>query len=117
MPRPKLRAYPVYTVVAEKYQAMVSLGIANTRMKDYFDLWILARHATIDRTILSQAIHATFERRGTPIPIATPLGLSPVFAADPAKPQQWKAFLSKNKLTAPELLEVVVLLQGLVGIA
>jgi predicted nucleotidyltransferase component of viral defense system len=116
MPRPTLRAYPVYTVVAEKYQAIVNLGIANTRMKDYFDLWILARHATIDRTILNQAIQATFERRGTPIPTDMLLGLSAVFAADPAKQQQWKAFLSKNKLKAPELLEVVVVLQGLVGI-
>jgi predicted nucleotidyltransferase component of viral defense system len=117
MPRPALRAYPVYTVVAEKYQAMVSLGIANTRMKDYFDLWILALHATIDRTVLGEAIQATFERRGTPIPFDAPLGLSAGFAADPMKQQQWKAFLFKNKLKAPELGEVVVVLQGLVGIA
>jgi hypothetical protein len=117
MPQPMLRAYPVYTVIAEKYQAMVSLGVANTRMQDYFDLWVLARYASIDRKILSQAIHATFARRGTPIPIDTPLGLSAAFAADPAKQQQWKAFLAKNKLDAPELLEVVVVLQGLVGIA
>lgn len=94
MPQPTLRAYPVYTVVAEKYQAMVSLGIANTRMKDYFDLWILAQHATFDRTILAEAIRATFERRGTPIQIEAPLGLSAVFAADLKKQQQWKAFLS-----------------------
>lgn len=116
MPRPALRAYPVYTVVAEKYEAMVSLSIANTRMKDYFDLWILALHATIDRTILRQAIQATFERRRTPVPIDTPLGLSAVFAADPTKRQQWKAFLAKNKLDAPDLGEVVVVLQRLVGI-
>jgi hypothetical protein len=117
MPRPALLAYPVYTVVAEKYQAMVSLGIANTRMKDYFDLWILALHGTIDRTMLGQAIQATFERRGPSVPVGAPLGLSAVFAADPMKQQQWKAFLSKNKLKAPELGEVVVVLQGLVGIA
>ncbi len=117
MPPPILRAYPVYTVVAEKYQAMVVLGIANTRMKDYFDLWVLARHATIDRTILHRAIQATFARRDTPIPADTPLGLSAAFAADPLKQQQWKAFLSKNKLNAPELAEVVVVLQRLVGIA
>lgn len=116
MPQPMLRAYPVYTVVAEKYQAMVSLGIANTRMKDYFDLWILARHATIDRAILDQAVQATFARRGTTIPVVTPLGLSLTFAADPMKQKQWRAFLSKSKLTAPELGEVVVALQRLVGI-
>lgn len=117
MPPPTLRAYPVYTVVAEKYQAMVNLGIANTRMKDYFDLWILARHAAIDQAILGSAIQATFERRGTPIPVDTPLGLSATFAADPVKQRQWKAFLSKNKLNAPELVEVIVVLQGMVGIA
>lgn len=117
MPQPTLRAYPVYTVIAEKYQAMVSLGIANTRMKDYFDLWILAQHATIDRTILTAAIQATFGRRGTPIPVAPPLGLSAVFAADPIKRQQWQAFLSKSGLKAPDLAEVVDVLHGLVGIA
>ncbi|PWF49321.1 nucleotidyl transferase AbiEii/AbiGii toxin family protein [Massilia glaciei] len=117
MPAPQLRAYPVYTVVAEKYQAMVSLGIANTRMKDYFDLWILALHASIDRAILNEAIKATFERRGTPIPIDTPLGLSATFATDQMKQQQWKAFLSKNKLKAPDLVEVVEVLVGLVGVA
>ena len=117
MPQPALRAYPVYTVVAEKYQAMVSLGIANTRMKDYFDLWILARHATMDRTILRNAIQATFTRRATPIPVETPLALSAKFAADTMKEQQWKAFLSKNRLQAPELGEVVVVLQQLVGVA
>jgi hypothetical protein len=69
LPQPTLRAYPMYTVVAEKYQATVSLGIANTRMKDYFDLWILAQHAEIDRNVLTQAIAATFERRGTLLPV------------------------------------------------
>jgi predicted nucleotidyltransferase component of viral defense system len=117
MPPPALRAYPVYTVVAEKYQAMVSLGIANTRMKDYFDLWILAQQATIDRTILDKAIQATFERRDTPIPVNAPLGLSAEFAEDSIKQRQWKAFLSKNRLKAPDLVEVVVVLQRLVGIA
>ncbi|MES3022920.1 MAG: nucleotidyl transferase AbiEii/AbiGii toxin family protein [Pseudomonadota bacterium] len=115
MPAPQLRAYPVYTVVAEKYQAMVSLGIANTRMKDYFDLWILALHASIDSVILKEAIKATFERRGTPIPVNAPLGLSATFASDQRKQQQWKAFLSKNKLKAPDLAEVVVVLVRLVG--
>jgi len=117
MPAPALRAYPVYTVVAEKYQAMVSLGLANTRMKDYFDLWILARHAMLDRAILNEAITATFDRRGTPIPVDAPAGLSADFSADPMKQQQWKAFLSKNRLEAPDLVEIVELLRGLVGVA
>lgn len=116
MPAATLRAYPMYTVIAEKYQAMVSLGIANTRMKDYFDLWILAQHAAIDRTILAQAITATFERRQTPVPVALPLGLSDTFATDPMKRQQWNAFLSKNRLSAPDLAQVVEILRSLVDV-
>lgn len=116
MPPATLRAYPVYTVVAEKYQAIVVLGLANTRMKDYFDLWFLARHAMIDRATLAQAIQATFERRKTPVPKIVPLGLSLRFATDPVKLQQWKAFLSKNKLSAADLAEVVDILRGLVGV-
>ncbi len=116
MPQPTLRAYPVYTVVAEKYQAMVSLGMANTRMKDYFDLWILAQHATIDHAILLKAIDATFARRNTPLPAGTPIGLSLAFGADMVKQQQWNAFLSKNKLVAPDLTIVVTVLQRLLDI-
>lgn len=116
MPPAKLRAYPVYTVVAEKYQAIVVLGMANTRMKDYFDLWFLARHAKIDRTTLAEAIKATFDRRKTSVPTSVPLGLSTAFAADPVKRQQWNAFLSKNKLSAADLMEVIDILRGLVGV-
>lgn len=107
MARPVMRAYPTYTVVAEKYQAMVSLGMANTRLKDYFDLWVLAKHITFDPDVLQQAIAATFARRGTPIPEELPLGLSDAFAQDSSKIQQWKAFLGKNKLQAPPLDERV----------
>lgn len=116
LPRPSLRAYPVYTVVAEKYQAMVSLGIANTRMKDYFDLWILARHTEFDSKVLTQAIAATFLRRNTPVPVVAPFGMSAAFAVDPTKRQQWNAFLSKNKLVAPDLIEVISCLQALIGV-
>lgn len=116
LPKPSLRAYPIYTVVAEKYQAMASLGIANTRMKDYFDLWILANHAEFDPALLAQAIAATFERRGTVLPVNAPLGLSEVFSGDITKQQQWKAFLSKNKLEAPDLSAVIATLQKLLKI-
>ncbi|MCK9515846.1 MAG: nucleotidyl transferase AbiEii/AbiGii toxin family protein [Ottowia sp.] len=68
MPAPKLRAYPRYTVIAEKLEALVALGIANSRMKDYFDLWILSRYTDFDGDLLCKAIHATFERRRTPLP-------------------------------------------------
>lgn len=103
MSAPVLRVYPAYTVVAEKYHAMVSLGIVNTRLKDYFDLWFLARHFAFDPALLQDAIAATFARRSTPLPQHLPLGLSDAFAQDATKAQQWKAFLRKNKLQAPAL--------------
>lgn len=113
---PSLRAYPVYTVIAEKYEAIVSLGMANTRLKDYFDLWFLATYAEIDEAILRQAVQATFARRGTEVPQAAPLGLSDAFAASPIKQQQWRAFLSKSKLMAPDLVEVIAELRRLLGL-
>lgn len=107
MAAPVLRVYPTYTVVAEKYQAMVSLGMVNTRLKDYFDLWVLAKHLPFDPIILQKAIAATFMRRGTPMPQELPLGLSDAFTQDSTKIAQWKAFLGKNKLQAPPLDELV----------
>jgi hypothetical protein len=86
---------------------MVSLGMVNTRLKDYFDLWVLATHVPFDPSILQEAITATFMRRGTPMPQELPLGLSDAFTQDGTKIQQWKAFLSKNKLQAPPLDELV----------
>jgi hypothetical protein len=113
---PTLRAYPVYTVIAEKYQAIVSLGMANTRMKDYFDLWFLACYAEINPALLYQAITATFQRRKTPLPTVAPMGLTSTFGEDPAKQQQWRAFLSKSKLVAPNLAEVIPRLRKLCGL-
>jgi predicted nucleotidyltransferase component of viral defense system len=94
-PKPKMRAYPVETVVAEKLQALVSLGIANSRMKDFFDLWHIARKTGFDGLKLSSAIQGTFERRRTPIPIETPVGLSEEFSGNPMKQTQWRAFCRK----------------------
>lgn len=105
---PTLSAYPRYTVVAEKFEALTSLGMANSRMKDYFDLWILARHSDFDGKTLSEAIHATFTRRQTAIPPETPLGLTMEFAQDAQKQTQWQAFLRKNALKAPALRNIVL---------
>jgi predicted nucleotidyltransferase component of viral defense system len=111
MPQPYLRVYPQYAVIAEKLEAIATLGMLNTRMKDYFDLWVLARHAEFDRDILERAIHATFERRGTAIPTALPFGLSDEFAHDENKIQQWRAFQRKNRLDSVPLSEVVTVLR------
>ena len=112
-PAPRLRAYPRETVVAEKFQAMVAMGIANSRMKDFYDVWTLAQQFEFDGTLLSSAIRATFERRQTPIPNSPPLALTPDFASDPSKATQWKAFVKKGKLieSPPPFNDVVRLLQ------
>ena len=111
-PAPLLRAYPRETVVAEKFQAMVALGIANSRMKDFYDVWTLARQFEFDGDLLRSAIRATFERRQTPIPTTPPLALTADFADDRSKAIQWNAFLKKGKLveTPPPFTEVVELL-------
>ena len=106
-PAPQLRAYPKYTVCAEKLQALCLLAMANTRLKDYFDLWLLLGEGSLDDALLAQAIAATFARRGTALPPAWPIGLTDAFAADAAKQRQWQAFLRKNRLDAPALTEVV----------
>lgn len=112
LPGPRLRAYPRYTVVAEKLEALVSLGIANSRMKDFFDLWVLARQADFDGDILTQAIRATFDRRTTTLPDGVPFGLTEDFAQDRQKQIQWQAFLSKNALDPVALTDVLDLLRG-----
>lgn len=107
MPPPQLRAYPRYTVVAEKLEAMVKLGILNSRMKDYFDLWILARRSDFDGVVLAQAIRATFERRGTALPTGLPLGLADEFAMHEQKNLQWSGFQRKNALEPMTLAAVI----------
>ncbi|MBP6422487.1 MAG: nucleotidyl transferase AbiEii/AbiGii toxin family protein, partial [Propionivibrio sp.] len=82
MPAPHLRVYPRYTVVAEKLEALTSLGMLNSRMKDYFDLWVLVRYSELDTQILIRAVAATFDRRQTGIPNGVPVGLSDEFAND-----------------------------------
>lgn len=103
LPAPRLRVYPRESVYAEKLEAIVQLGIANSRMKDYFDLVILAREGAMEPTMLARAIVATFERRGTLLPETMPLGLSAEFARDTGKRRQWDAFLKRNRLNAPAL--------------
>ena len=110
-----LCVYPRYTVIAEKLEAITSLGIANSRMKDFFDLWVLVRRSDLQPTVVRQAIVATFGRRGTPLPEHTPVGLSETFAIDDAKIRLWHAFISRNELVAPSLSDVVGFLRTYFG--
>lgn len=109
LPCPRLRAYRPETAIAEKAHAMVLLGTKNSRMRDFFDVYQLAQHASFDGPLLAGAIRATFERRKTAIPGALPSALTPAFAQADDKRAQWSAFLRKNRLTtAPKDLETVL---------
>lgn len=107
-PAPRIRAYPIYTVVAEKLEAAVKLGATNSRMKDFYDLWFLSRRFEFDGPTLQKAILATFQRRGTLLP--EPEALFPKsMAEDPLKQAQWDAFLKRNRLhTNPAKLAEVI---------
>jgi hypothetical protein len=96
-PAPRLRVYWRQTVVAEKLQAMVDLGLANSRMKDFFDLRFLASTFDFAGPELAGAIEATFARRNTAVPQEVPTGLTDGFAADTAKQTQWRAFPHRSR--------------------
>lgn len=99
-PAPRLRAYARETSVAEKFEAMVKLGMLNTRMKDFYDLWELSRRFAFDGATLCRSIKATFERRGTPLPTDPPSALKSTFYENPEKIAQWNGFLRKGHIEA-----------------
>jgi predicted nucleotidyltransferase component of viral defense system len=105
--QPKLRAYARETVIAEKFHAMVALGLANSRMKDFYDVWALSHAHAFDDDRLARAIAATFERRKTALPSEAPEALTATFANEPAKRQQWRAFIRNLGMEMPELDDVV----------
>jgi predicted nucleotidyltransferase component of viral defense system len=108
-PVPSLKSYPPETVISEKFQAMVALGIANSRMKDFYDIWYLCQHFRFEGKIVSQAIKATFDRRRTRVPVTLPLALTADFSEDAIKKKQWKAFIHRGKLKiSQESLEAVI---------
>ena len=98
MPAPRLHAYPPETVVAEKFQALVSLGMTNSRMKDFYDLWAISETFSFDGKIVAEAIRATFNRRQTVVPSETPVALTRAFAEDGTKQSQWRGFLRRTAI-------------------
>ncbi len=111
-PSAQLRIYPVYVVIAEKFQAMVMLGIANSRMKDFYDIKTIASTMELDGSILLEAIKGTFERRKTDIKSEGLYVFSDDFKQDKGKQTQWAAFLNKNSLeTETNFSEVVYEIQ------
>jgi predicted nucleotidyltransferase component of viral defense system len=106
-PAPRLRTYPVYTVVAEKLHAIARLGMTNSRLKDYLDLSVLLERETLNHNTLARAIAATFVRRGMKVPAEPPVGLTDEFANDESRQKLWQSFLKKNELAVTPLSEVV----------
>lgn len=100
-PAPHLRAYRRETSIAEKFLALVTLGQDNSRMKDYFDIWLLARDFAFEAATVSAAMQAVFARRQVPVPEGVPIGLTPAFAEDAAKRVQWEAFV-RQRVVAPQ---------------
>jgi nucleotidyltransferase AbiEii toxin of type IV toxin-antitoxin system len=114
-PAPKLLGYSKETIVAEKFESLVTLGILNSRMKDYFDIWTLSRQFNFDGPTLSNAITKTFSNRGTTI-VPEPIGLTARFTDDTTKKAQWQGFLRKSRLgTSAELSEVVAAISRFLG--
>lgn len=96
--QPVLLGYTRESAIAEKFHAMVVLDLANTRMKDFYDVWLLNNTVDLDKTILANAIRQTFERRRTDLPGEVPIALTSAFTEDETKKRQWHAFLRKNRL-------------------
>jgi predicted nucleotidyltransferase component of viral defense system len=115
LPAPNVRAYPPATVIAEKFQAMVALGVLNGRMKDYYDLWAIPRALDIGADDLDAAITATFERRQTAIPTERPPGLSAEMVDDEVKQRQWRAYAASVELENVSLESIIDKVWELVG--
>jgi hypothetical protein len=111
-PAPEVRAYSRPTVVAEKLHGLVTLGIANSRMKDFYDPWYLSREFSFEGPTLADAIQAAFDRRETTLPASRPQALADTFAGDDRKQRQWTAFLGRTQLENddPDLTAVIDLL-------
>lgn len=104
LPRARLRAYRPETSIAEKTEAMVRLALANSRMKDFFDIHRLAETRTFEGETMRLAVAATFARRGIEIPSERPLALTSEFAEDAQKKVQWAAFVRRTR--RPDLQEL-----------
>lgn len=113
LPEAVLLSYPMEAVVAEKFEALVKLAMANTRMKDFFDLYFMANSFAFESDRLSSSLKATFDRRGTLLPADLPIALTRAFWESSEKNDQWQAFLRRTRLLEPGLsLQTVCLRIG-----
>lgn len=107
-PKPHLKGYPAESVVAEKFEAMVKLGTLNSRMKDFYDIWLLSRQCDFDGEELAQAIRRTFQHRKTELPLKPPFFAEEIYEKGSDRQTLWAAFLNKLELQhVPENLQTV----------
>ncbi len=107
-PAPELKGYTMESTIAEKFQAMVKLGVLNSRMKDFYDIWVLSRTFDFKGEILAEAVEKTFENRNTPFNLNAAI-FDPSFGEDRDKNIQWRGFIRKTKLiSTPESFEEVI---------
>ena len=106
-PRPHLKGYPPESVISEKFEAMVKLGLLNSRMKDFYDVWLMMRQFDFSGLDLAEALKKTFEHRKTDLPKAKPLFAEEIYDEKSDRQTLWKAFLSKGDIKhAPEKLAI-----------
>ncbi len=99
----RVLAYPPEAALAEKLEAVVDLGVRNSRMKDFYDLHYMASRLTFSGSLVAEAIRRTFHGRGTPIPEDVPVGLTEEFAQSPDRDAQWRAFVRRGRLAEGEV--------------
>ncbi len=110
---PRIKAYTLESSIAEKYQTMVKFGLANSRMKDFYDIYFLSGNKTFEGPKLQKAIEETIKRRETPIPTEKPIALTEEFARDDSKLKQWNAF--RNKISDDQVpSELVIVVERIV---
>lgn len=107
LPKPHLKGYPAESVVSEKFEAMVKLGLLNSRMKDFYDIWLMMRHFDFNGLNLAEAMKRTFEHRKTSLPQNKPFFAEEIYDEKSDRQTLWKAFLKKGDIKdAPEKLAI-----------
>ncbi|MGA1845330.1 MAG: nucleotidyl transferase AbiEii/AbiGii toxin family protein [bacterium] len=104
-PKPRLNGYPQESVISEKFEAMIKLGLLNSRMKDFYDIWLMTRQFEFSGANIASAIKKTFNNRKTEIPNKKPLFADEIYDEKSDRQTLWSAFLKKGDIqNAPETL-------------
>jgi len=107
LPKPRLKGYPTESVISEKFEAMIKLGLLNSRMKDFYDLWLMMRSFDFDGSRFAGALKRTFDHRKTPLPQHKPLFAEEIYDEKSDRQTLWRAFLTKGDIKhAPEKLRI-----------